>query len=265
MLRFKSLGSGSAGNATLVEASSGLSRAGPATRTTRVLVDCGFGVRVMETRLAQAGVAIDEIDAIFITHEHSDHVGGAAAFSKRCNTPVWMSQGTWAGARKPEFGDRLHIAMDNVAIQVGNLQLVPFAVPHDAHEPLQLRCSNGQRQLGILTDLGHATESVLRHLRQCQALLLEFNHDSDLLQQGGYPAFLKKRVSGQLGHLSNADAAQIAAAVNHAGMGPVVAAHLSRQNNRPGLVRAALSQALGRLPHEVDIADQATGCGWTQV
>ena len=265
MLRFKSLGSGSAGNATLIEARSGAPGAGSATQTTRVLVDCGFGLRVMETRLAQAGVAIDDIDAIFITHEHSDHVGGAAAFSRRCNTPVWMSQGTWEGARKPEFGDRLHNARDNVAIQVGNLQLLPFAVPHDAQEPLQLRCSNGQRQLGILTDLGHATASVLQHLRQCQALLLEFNHDSDLLQQGGYPAFLKKRVGGQLGHLSNADAAQIAAAVNHAGLGPVVAAHLSRQNNRPELVREALSAALGRQTHEVELADQTTGSAWISV
>lgn len=263
MLRFKSLGSGSAGNATLVEAHSGV--IGANQPITRLLVDCGFGPRVLETKLAQLGVQPSQIDAIFVTHEHSDHVGGAAAFSRRYNTPVWMSQGTWEGARQPALDERLHIAVDGTPIDLGEMQLTPFAVPHDAQEPLQLSCSDGQRQLGILTDLGHATESVLHYLSHCHALLLEFNHDSDLLQKGGYPAFLKKRVGGSLGHLSNVDAAQIATHVNHAGLGHVVAAHLSQQNNRPALVRDALSAALGRLPHEVAIASQATGCDWTPV
>jgi phosphoribosyl 1,2-cyclic phosphodiesterase len=258
MLRFRNLGSGSAGNATIVEARSGAS-------VTRLLVDCGLGIRQLDQRLGDAGLVASDIDAIFITHEHSDHIGCARKVALRHRTPVWMSHGTHAGTGAADFDGLLRIASDGEAIALGELGVMPFTVPHDAREPLQLRCTDGATSLGILTDLGHATDHVLTHLADCQAMLLECNHDPDLLAASSYPAFLKKRVGGTHGHLSNARSCAIAAALNHPGLTTVVAAHLSRQNNRPELARAALAQALGRSPEDIGVADQVTGTHWLVV
>ena len=258
MLRFRSLGSGSAGNATIIEGGSG-------TQVKRLLVDCGLGIRVLTDRLARAGLLIDQIDAIFITHEHSDHIGCARQVALRYRTPVWMSQGTYMGIGESDFEGLLNRAQDSACIDFGEIQATPFTVPHDAREPLQLRCTDGNRHLGILTDLGHATPHMLAHLNACHSLLLECNHDTDLLAGGAYPAFLKKRVGGQLGHLSNVDAAQIARSLDHAGLSTITAAHLSRQNNRPELARAAVALALGRTMADIGVASQEAGCDWIEV
>ena len=255
MLRFRSLGSGSTGNATLVEASSG-------GRTTRLMVDCGFGIRQLEARLANAGLQISDLNAIFITHEHGDHIGCAHTVSVRHRIPIWMSEGTWLTTGGRDYAGQLQFARDGVAIDLGGLRVEPFTVPHDAREPLQLTCSDGARRLGILTDLGHVTPHVLKHLIRLDALLLESNHDSELLANSAYPAFLKHRVGGQYGHLSNAAAAEIARAAHHAGLRHVVAAHLSEQNNRPELVRQSLAAALGCAEGEVLTADAANGFPW---
>ena len=274
MLRFKSLASGSSGNATVVEARDGIC-------TSRLLVDCGPNLKTLLDRLAQAGVAGDGIDAVFVTHEHSDHIGCASQFARKFQKPLWMSQGTsdaCFGASvllfavessntsgKTHPGPLLHIARDTQPINIGALSITPFTVPHDAREPLQLRCSDGTRHLGILTDLGQPTAHVLENLAACHALLLECNHDADLLATGRYPPFLKKRVGGVFGHLSNAQSAEIAAALNHPQLNHVVAAHLSRQNNRPELAQIALAQALGCLAGDIAVADQFLGSDWFQV
>jgi phosphoribosyl 1,2-cyclic phosphodiesterase len=255
MLRFRSLGSGSTGNAALVEATSG-------GRTSRLLIDCGFGLRHLDARLARAGLAAGDIDAIFITHEHGDHIGCAHALSRRDRIPVWMSEGTWLATGGRDFEGRLNLARDGADIQVGDLVVQPFTVPHDAREPLQLRCTDGARSLGVLTDLGHATPHVLARLMGLDALLLEFNHDSDMLAASAYPPFLKQRVGGNYGHLSNAAAAAIAHAVRHGGLRHVVAAHLSEQNNRPDIVRRAMADALGAGEHEMLMATAADGSPW---
>ena len=254
MLRFKSLGSGSTGNATLVEAGGR-----PAFR---LLVDCGLGLEQLSLRLAEAGLAENDIDAIFITHEHSDHIGCARRFARRHRVPVWMSQGSYTALNTPDFEGWLRIARDGVAIDLGGLQITPFTVPHDAREPLQLSCTDGAGKLGILTDLGHATAHVLGHLQECDALILESNHDSDLLAASSYPAFLKRRVGGPFGHLSNEAAAQIARTLRHAGLKHLVAAHLSQQNNRPALAQEWLSQALGCGSADIVVADASTGTPW---
>jgi phosphoribosyl 1,2-cyclic phosphodiesterase len=236
VLRFKSLGSGSTGNATLVQASG--------VRTARLLIDCGLGLKQLSLRLAQAVSSDDApIDAIFITHEHSDHIGCARQFAQRHRVPVWMSRGTYEALGSPDFDGLLNIAADGQAIDLGELQFTPFTVPHDAREPLQLSCTDGNAKLGVLTDLGHATAHVLAHLAGCHALLLECNHDTDLLAHSSYPPFLKKRVGGRYGHLSNAAAAEISASLTHAGLKHVVAAHLSAQNNSPSLALQALLSA----------------------
>lgn len=257
MLRFKSLGSGSGGNATVVE-SGGL-------LPFRLLVDCGLGIRQLTLRLAQSGLQPEDIDAVFITHEHGDHIGCAQALSLRHRIPVWMSHGTHLAIGMPDFDGLLHIARDAKAIDLGGLQLMPFTVPHDAREPLQLSCTDGSSKLGILTDLGHATPHVIAHLRTCHALLLESNHDTELLDQSAYPIFLKRRVGGDYGHLSNTAAAAIASAVTHGGLKHLVAAHLSAKNNRPELVQDALSGALGCLPGDIMVAEPASGTPWLQI
>ena len=258
MLRFRSLGSGSTGNATLVEATSG-------GRTSRLLVDCGFALRHLDARLARIGLLASNIDAVFITHEHGDHIGCAHALSRRDRVPVWMSEGTWLATGGRDYEGRLHYALDGHDITVGDLCMQPFTVPHDAREPLQLRCTDGARHLGVLTDLGHATPHVLERLAGLDAMLLEFNHDSELLANSAYPAFLKHRVGGNYGHLSNAAAAAIARAVHHNGLRHVVAAHLSEQNNRPDIVRRAMAEALGASEGEMLTASAADGSPWLDV
>lgn len=258
MLRFRSLGSGSTGNSTLVEATDGR-------QVCRLLVDCGLGVRQIEQRLARCGLSTANIDAIFITHEHSDHIGCARAVALRERIPVWMSPGTFAAIGSPDLEGLLREAGDAVAIDLGAMHLTPFTVPHDAREPLQLRCSDGNTDLGILTDLGHASAHVLHSLEKCHALLLEFNHDPALLAASSYHPALKKRVGGKFGHLSNQDAAQIARALHHAGLATVAAAHLSRQNNRPDLVRLALACAIDCDPERIPVADPLLGTDWINV
>jgi len=255
MLRFRSLGSGSTGNATLVEASSG-------TQVTRLLIDCGLGIRQLDARLAQAGTASRDIDALFITHEHADHIGCARAFALRHRVPVWTSHGTHEAIGAPDLDGLLRLARDGESIDLGSMQLQPFTVPHDAREPLQLTCSDGAATLGVRTDLGHASTYVLQRLAGCHALLLECNHDSALLEAGPYPPFLKRRVGGPWGHLSNDAAAAIAGAVRHTRLRHVVAAHLSEQNNRPELARRAVAQALGCADADIAVADAQGSGAW---
>lgn len=255
MIRFKSLGSGSTGNATVVQASGD-------GRATHLLIDCGLGIRQLDKRLAVAGLLAEQIDAIFITHEHSDHVGCARQLALRERIPVWMSHGTWSAIGKPDFEGLLRIACDEVEVEIGGLHIVPFTVPHDAREPLQLTCADGQRRLGVATDMGHASNHVLDQLAGCETLLLECNHDPDLLAASTYPPFLKRRVAGAYGHLANGAAAALAAALQPRGLKQVVAAHLSEQNNRPQLARAAIALALGCTPADIHVADAGGGCGW---
>ena len=261
MLRFKNLGSGSAGNATLVEARCGQ-------QVSRLLIDCGLSVRELGKRLDAAELSLQDIHAVFITHEHADHVGHARALAARTGIDVWMSRGTALACQLSDWGlapEQWHIASDSHAFAVGALEVMPFTVPHDAREPLQLRCSDGDRRLGILTDLGHGSAHVIESLRDCHALLLECNHDPELLAQSSYPAFLKKRIAGPQGHLSNEESAQLAAALVHPGLNLLVAAHLSERNNRPDLAQSTLAQAAGCQADDILVADPLLGTPWFTV
>ena len=259
MLRFTSLGSGSAGNATVVEARCD-------TTVTRVLIDCGLKLKMLDARLERAGISASHIDAVFVTHEHGDHIGCAHAFALRQRIPAWMSHGTYSAIGAPDFDGLLQLARNGIAIDIGALRLEPFTVPHDAREPLQLTCTDGAIRLGVLTDLGHATPRVLSALANCAALLLECNHDPDLLAASRYPEFLKRRVGGPYGHLANAAGADIARTVAASGkLNQVVAAHLSERNNHPDLARAALALALDCSEQDVGVADAMEGCGWRTV
>ena len=256
MIRFKSLGSGSTGNATVIQARCG-------TQLVHLLVDCGLGIRELDKRLGAAGMLAEQIDAVFITHEHGDHVGCARQLALRERIPVWMSEGTYAAIGEPDFGGLLRVARDGAAFEVGGLQVRPFTVPHDAREPLQLTCTDGDTRLGVVTDLGHVSAHVLQEVAQCATLLLEANHDEAMLMAGSYPPFLKRRVGGGWGHLANTAAAQLAQAVHAGGrLRQVMAAHLSEQNNKPELARQALAAALGCGEADVLVADGAKGSDW---
>lgn len=258
MIRFCSLGSGSSGNATLVEAHSG-------TTTSRVLVDCGFSLRELGTRLGRAGLTVDDLDAVFVTHEHGDHVGCALSLSRRHQVPLWTSRGTWRAIGEPDLPGLLHFARDGEAITIGDLQLQPYTVPHDAQEPLQLCFSDGAVRLGVLTDAGSMTLHLIEHLRGCHGLVLECNHDRALLASSRYPMSLKSRIGGRFGHLSNDIAAQILAACLHGDLRHVVAAHLSRENNTPELALAALASVCGGDTTQLQAAGPAWGFDWLEL
>lgn len=259
-MRFASLGSGSEGNALVVETHDGVT-------ATRVLIDCGFGVREAERRLRRLDLSPADLHAIFVTHEHSDHVGGVLAMARRHRLPVHMTFGTARACRAADaLGDAtLQVIDSHRAIAFRDLSIEPFPVPHDAREPVQYVLDDGRGRLGVLTDIGRPTELLPRTLARLDALVLECNHDPDLLAASSYPAMLRRRIAGSYGHLCNADAAAILAGLDRSRLLRIVAAHLSRSNNRPDLARAALAEAIGARHDDILVADQDEGLDWQPV
>jgi phosphoribosyl 1,2-cyclic phosphodiesterase len=255
LLRFASLGSGSDGNALLISATSG------ATRTT-VMLDCGFGIRETERRLARLNMLPADLSGIIVTHEHKDHVGGVFKFARRHRIPVWLSYGTLQAVSRDSHDVAIEICRDGEGFSIGDLQLSPYTVPHDAREPVQYVASNGAQRLGVLTDAGQSTPHLLAALAGCDALVLECNHDRGMLATSSYPASLKARIGGAYGHLSNDTAGEILAALDRSRLSRVVGAHLSQQNNTPELARQALETALAGEAREIMIACQEEGFGW---
>lgn len=255
-MKFASVGSGSEGNGLLVAAASGSTQ-------TRIMVDCGFGLKEAQRRLARLGLEAGQLAGILVTHEHSDHIGGVFKLARRYNIPVWLSHGTWEGAAQDDaLGVDIRICRDGESVEIGDLCVEPYTVPHDAREPLQYVISDGQRKLGVLTDVGQSTPHLLAALGGCDALLLEFNHDSDMLARSAYPAWLKGRIAGPLGHLSNERSADILARVDKSRLRTLVGAHLSQKNNTPALARAAIDSVIGHQGIDVFIAQQDEGFDW---
>lgn len=230
------------------------------------MVDCGFGPREAARRLARLGLEVAQVDAILVTHEHSDHGRGAAKLAARARCPVWMSHGSQCMlANQGEAPELTQVIFDHSPFAVRDLEITPFPVPHDAREPMQFRFSDGARRFGLLTDAGHITPHMEAVLGDCDALALECNHDVAMLEGGSYPPALKRRILGPFGHLDNQAAAALLARLAGPRLQHVVAAHLSQENNSPSLASAALAGALGCKPEWIAVADQENGLDWREI
>ena len=248
-MRFASLGSGSKGNATLVQAGD-----------TLVMVDCGFSLRETTRRLGLLGFEPHQLDAILVTHEHSDHSSGVALLSRKHNIPVYLTHGTVGSGRCDNCHSHRHFSFSE-RFSIGSLEVQAVAVPHDAREPCQYRFFYQGKSLGVLTDLGSITPHVVDSYRGCDALVLEFNHDRQLLQDGVYPHHLKRRVGGDWGHLNNMQAAALLGKIDHTVLRHLVVAHVSENNNSRQHAEQALLSVMPALDNVV-WADQAEGFDW---
>ncbi|QDC43486.1 MBL fold metallo-hydrolase [Methylophilus medardicus] len=254
-MQFASLGSGSAGNATLIEAGE-----------TRLLLDCGFSVKETVQRLARLQRQPEQLTGILVTHEHDDHARGAFKLAARYQIPVWLTHGTLSMCQRylPAASQsvKLNIVDAHTVFALQEIEVHPYPVPHDAREPAQFVFSDGVRKFGVLTDVGSVTPHIVLMLQACDGLLLECNHDLEMLRNGPYAYSLKKRVGGWLGHLDNQSSAQLLAKLDNRKLKHLVAAHLSEKNNTPTLAQQALSEVLHCERDWVQIASQQSGLDW---
>ena len=260
MLRFASLASGSRGNCLVVEAGEGAS-------LTRVLLDCGLNLTDSERRLARLGLAPRDIDGMLVTHEHGDHAHGVFDFAAAHDIVVYLTYGTMLAMKaegKVIEGVRMVFVNGRQSEALGGMLVIPFTVPHDAREPVQFVLSDGERKLGVLTDIGTPTAHVAQMLSGLDALVLECNYDRDMLWSGSYPKWLKQRVAGPFGHLDNEDSARLLGALDCSKLKHVIGAHLSQQNNKPGIVRAMLARTLNCEESWIGLATQDEGFGWRE-
>lgn len=249
-MQFALLGSGSRGNSVLVE------HAG-----TNVMLDCGFSARETERRLANLGRSPQQLSAILISHEHSDHVRGVSTLARKYSIPVWMTPGSHAGCDMHADVEVQYIN-DYAAIEIGDIQVSPYPVPHDANEPCQFVFEDGVGKLGVLTDIGSETQEVIDALQGCNALLLECNHDEDMLSGCEYPWFLKQRILGEYGHFSNEQAAGLLQQLDTDSLQHITALHLSEKNNTEMLVRKTLSDTLNCEQDWIGVAQQDHEFQW---
>ncbi|HEX6005286.1 MAG TPA: MBL fold metallo-hydrolase [Burkholderiales bacterium] len=254
-MRFASLGSGSQGNALIVEAG-----------RTRLMLDCGFGIAECVVRLARLGVEPADLDALIVTHEHDDHIGGVARFARKHEIPVYLTYGTLTalGGERASI-EQATIIDSHTAFAIGDIEVRPFPVPHDAREPAQFVFGDGAATLGVLTDAGSPTAHISAMLSGLNALVLECNHDADMLASGAYPPALKRRIASRFGHLANDAAAQLLAGLDCSRLQHLIAAHLSQQNNTPELARAAMADAVGCTPEWIGVATQDEGFAWRAI
>ncbi len=255
MMRFASLGSGSQGNALVLEVGN-----------TRLLLDCGFSVGETAARLARLELEPGDLDAVVVTHEHDDHIGGVARLARTHDLPVYLTYGTLSALGSACLGIAEITTIDSHApFSIGDVEVRPYPVPHDAREPAQFVFGDGAKRLGVLTDTGSSTPHIEAMLSGLDALVLECNHDLDLLMSGSYPPSLKRRIASRFGHLDNGTAAQLLASVDCSRLQHLIAAHLSQQNNTPELARTAAAQALNCAPEWIGIASQDEGFGWREI
>lgn len=234
--------------------------------STCVMLDCGFSAKETAARLARLDIEGEDIAAIVLTHEHSDHVSGAGVVARHFQLPIWTTPGTYRviSERLGEVPD-INFFDPHQKFEIQDLVLQPFPVPHDASEPAQFVFSDGNHRLGILTDTGSSTPHIEEMLTDCDALVIECNHDRDMLMNGSYPESLKLRVSGNKGHLDNDMSASLVSKIETGNLQHIVAAHISEKNNEHYLASEALSGAVECTSEWVAIADQDLGLSWREI
>jgi phosphoribosyl 1,2-cyclic phosphodiesterase len=253
VLKVASLGSGSKGNSTLI-----------ATKEATVMVDCGFTLKETLKRLERLEVMPYDIDAVLVTHEHQDHISGVGPLSRKFNIPVWSTRGSLLSGKCGKLNE-FSIIEGFQRFQIHDLDIVPISVPHDAREPCQYLFKAYGKQLGVLTDLGSYTPEIIDVLQSCDGLLLECNHDEEMLWNGPYPRSLKQRVGGPLGHMSNKQAITLLEKVHSERLKLLIASHISEQNNCPNLVQQSVAEAIQWPLNDVIISEQDQGFGWYEL
>jgi phosphoribosyl 1,2-cyclic phosphodiesterase len=230
------LGSGSRGNATFIK-----------TDGVRLLIDAGIGRKELTRRLEIIGEDPDGIDAVLITHEHSDHAGGLRILVKDLPVQAFMTSGTFSALKADEFelnGSQLVTVPAGVAFTIGDIEVTPFSVPHDAAEPVAFTMNCSGAKVTQLTDIGYMPEHVAKHLQESDVLILESNHDLEMLRVGPYPWTLKQRLMGRYGHLSNAAVGRYIREQFDGQAQHMVLAHISSKNNHPAIAKHQAARAL---------------------
>lgn len=249
MMKIASLGSGSKGNATLVQVSD-----------TLLLVDCGFGLKEIEARLRDKGVRPEQLTAILVTHEHGDHLKGAPMLANRYGVPLYSSFGTARHFKRSV--PTAEVIDPHRRWSLGSIEIEPVIVPHDASEPTQFVFHHAGLAIGLLTDIGSITPHVRKAYQNCDLLMLECNHDPGMLSEGPYPPSLKRRVGGDYGHLSNQQAAQLVATVNKSTLQHILVSHISEQNNDVQLALDTLAPEVEGFAINIELLTQQEGSDW---
>jgi len=250
IIQFCSLGSGSKGNGTLISFAN-----------TIILIDCGFSTKETCKRLSLRGLHPEQISAILVTHEHADHIAGVSGLSNKYSVPVWINKGTSLHAKCASIKTR-QIFNSHHSFQLGDFEILPVTVPHDSREATQFVLTAGEQSIGLLTDVGHITQHIIDSYSVCDALLLEFNYEHDYLMQGSYPLSLKRRVSGDFGHLSNQQAIEMLIQIASPKLQMLVAMHMSEENNSAELIKSKIEE-LTELSHVTHfVAEQSKGFEW---
>jgi len=243
------LASGSKGNATYI--SNG---------HTAILLDAGLSGKALQQRMAAKGLDPAGLDAILVSHEHSDHIKGVGVLSRRFGLTVYISDGTWQASRNAlgKLADMRPFTCGH-PFSIGDLAIHPFSISHDAADPAGFTISCNGTKVGVATDLGIVTGVVRDHLEACDALILEANHDPQMLIDGPYPWPLKQRIRGRSGHLSNDDAATLLETLCHDRLAHVILAHLSEENNTPDKAKKIMEMVINHSDTKLHVASQATG------
>lgn len=207
-----------------------------------VLIDAGLSCRETEKRMSHLQLSMNNVKAIFVSHEHSDHVTGLAGLSKKYKLAVYITDHTLSGCTVPVQPDLVCTFQKNKTIRIGGLSVLPFSKSHDAADPHSFMVSGNGVNVGIITDIGYACKQVIKYFEQCQAVFLESNYCDDMLSNGSYPYYLKERISGDHGHLSNAQALELFTHYRSADLQLLILSHLSKNNNKPELVASIFNQ-----------------------